>query len=244
MYEAEKARLYQRMTELTGITRIVDPRLEKIAEDRALEARYTVGVDGAEGIPHPVNQLKARTWPLQGVFKGVWENALWHYYPELWVDPVEAAIDAQLPDGTKVGWWNSPTHKWNLQNDDATHWGLGIYEELPYSNQGPRWYFICEFTKALNMTVFVASGQNYPDALSGGPAASALGAPVLLVKGNQVPPSVDAEIRRLKPTKIVILGGESVILPGVASYLATIAPVQRIAGADRYETSALISRML
>jgi putative cell wall-binding protein len=55
--------------------------------------------------------------------------------------------------------------------------------------------------------VFIASGQVFPDALSGGPAAGLNGATLLLVNANAVPAATQSELDRLKPTSIVVLGG-------------------------------------
>lgn len=51
--------------------------------------------------------------------------------------------------------------------------------------------------------VFLATGLGFADAL----AAAALGSPVLLARPNCVPASVVAEIERLNPGAIVVLGG-------------------------------------
>ncbi|MFB2579915.1 cell wall-binding repeat-containing protein [Herbiconiux sp. P15] len=89
---------------------------------------------------------------------------------------------------------------------------------------------------------YVASGEVFPDALSGSAAAGAAGAPVLLATKTAVPEAVRAELTRLAPKRIVVLGGESTITAATAETLGRIAPVSRIAGADRYEVSAEISR--
>jgi putative cell wall-binding protein len=60
-------------------------------------------------------------------------------------------------------------------------------------------------------TVFVATGGNYPDALAGSAAAARLGAPVLLVTSDAVPGSVVAELARLSPRSIVVLGGTAAV---------------------------------
>jgi putative cell wall-binding protein len=88
---------------------------------------------------------------------------------------------------------------------------------------------------------YVASGEVFPDALSGSAAAGQRGAPVLLVQKRGVPASVDAELRRLRPDRIVVLGGEATIDASVAAALSGIAPVTRIAGADRFAVSANVS---
>lgn len=92
-------------------------------------------------------------------------------------------------------------------------------------------------------TVIIASGQNFPDALSGGAAAGSLdGVPVLLVRTNEVPPAISAELDRLRPTRILVLGGESAVSASVAQKLRERgAAVERLSGADRYETAAKVS---
>jgi putative cell wall-binding protein len=87
-------------------------------------------------------------------------------------------------------------------------------------------------------TVYVATGANYPDALSAAPAAAAAGAPLLLVPSTALPASVADEIRRLAPTKIVVVGGPSSVSPAVYDQLATLTTtIQRQTGVDRYEVS-------
>lgn len=89
---------------------------------------------------------------------------------------------------------------------------------------------------------YVASGERFPDALSGVPAANADRAPLLLVSRDAVPGATEGELRRLGVRRVVLLGGTGVVSGGVESQLRAIAgEVQRVAGADRYATSALVS---
>jgi spore germination protein YaaH/putative cell wall-binding protein len=90
---------------------------------------------------------------------------------------------------------------------------------------------------------YVATGANFPDALSAGAAAATRGAPVLLVKRDAVPAATAAELTRLRPGRIVVIGGTAVVGSAVASRLAsyTAGSVTRIAGADRYATAAAVS---
>jgi putative cell wall-binding protein len=75
------------------------------------------------------------------------------------------------------------------------------------------------FPAGTTKTVFVASGENYPDALSGGVAAARNLGPLLLVRSGSLPDEIKAELRRLQPTKIVILGGASAVGVSVESEL-------------------------
>ncbi|WP_206749482.1 cell wall-binding repeat-containing protein [Salinibacterium hongtaonis] len=88
--------------------------------------------------------------------------------------------------------------------------------------------------------VYIAAGENFPDALSAVPAAASQSAPLLLVASSSAAPSILAEIRRLAPKKIVIVGGTAVITDSVEAELAAIAPVERMSGGDRYHTSLAV----
>lgn len=87
--------------------------------------------------------------------------------------------------------------------------------------------------------VYLASGQKFADALSATAAAAHHGAPLLLTRGDALPPGVIEEIRRVGADDIVIVGGEASVSAAVASQLAsaTAAKVTRISGDDRYAVS-------
>ncbi len=90
---------------------------------------------------------------------------------------------------------------------------------------------------------YVATGDDFADALSGGPAAAAEGGPVLLVSEDGIPADTATELARLDPGSIVVLGGTTAISDDVVEQLAamTDGTVTRLAGADRYATSAAVS---
>jgi putative cell wall-binding protein len=93
-------------------------------------------------------------------------------------------------------------------------------------------------------TVYIASGDNWPDALAAVPHASRAHGPVLLVRRDAIPDAVRAELQRLQPGRIVIAGGPSVVSDGVAAELDlydTGGGVIRVAGPDRYATAAALS---
>lgn len=90
--------------------------------------------------------------------------------------------------------------------------------------------------------VFIADGQNFPDALSAGPAAAAMGGPVLLTAPGWIPAQVSDEISRLKPSKIVVVGGTVSVSASVFSELhGLVSNTVRWAGADRYATSRAVA---
>lgn len=89
--------------------------------------------------------------------------------------------------------------------------------------------------------LYIATGANYPDALSAAPAAAAQGGPLLLVPPTGLTAALREEIQRLSPARIVVAGGESVVSPSTFTELSRMTPeIRRDFGADRYATSRII----
>jgi putative cell wall-binding protein len=91
-------------------------------------------------------------------------------------------------------------------------------------------------------TVYVATGENFPDALAGGAAAVVDRAPILLVAHDAIPAVVAAELDRRQPDRIVVLGGSAAVSDAVVTALRAWAPVTRRAGADRFATAVAVSQ--
>jgi putative cell wall-binding protein len=91
--------------------------------------------------------------------------------------------------------------------------------------------------------VYVATGADFADALSAAAAAGANGAPLLLVTPSGIPAATAAELTRLGPDRITLVGGETAVAPAVEAALEPFASVgvTRVAGDDRYETAAAVS---
>ncbi|GAA3874408.1 hypothetical protein GCM10022381_16500 [Leifsonia kafniensis] len=88
--------------------------------------------------------------------------------------------------------------------------------------------------------LYVTSGQDFPDALSAGPAAAHFESPLLLTTQDTVPANVAAEIKRLNPDEVVVVGGTTAVSAQVETQIESIVgadAVMRVSGADRYETS-------
>jgi putative cell wall-binding protein len=94
-----------------------------------------------------------------------------------------------------------------------------------------------KFTSA--KTVYIASGAKFPDALSAGSVAAHHEAPLLLTRADTIPDAVLAEIARLAPDDVVIVGGEASVSKAVHDRIdaQTTASITRIGGADRYAVS-------
>jgi carboxypeptidase T len=87
-------------------------------------------------------------------------------------------------------------------------------------------------------TVVVASADSLAEAVVAGSVAAKLDAPFLLVTRNSVPAATAAELRRLTPNHVILVGDASSVAETVLTQIRTTAPnVERVAGADRYATA-------
>ena len=68
---------------------------------------------------------------------------------------------------------------------------------------------------------YVATGLDFPDALSAAPIAGMTRGPVLLANPSSLPTATSAELTRLRPKKIVVLGSDGVVSTGVETQLQT-----------------------
>jgi putative cell wall-binding protein len=97
------------------------------------------------------------------------------------------------------------------------------------------------FTSA--STAYIATGMNYPDALSAGAAAGAHGAPVILVRGSST--TVDAAtgmlLRQLGVTTVKIVGGTGAVSAAYQASLGQSFTTKRLSGTDRYQTSVAVN---
>ena len=93
-------------------------------------------------------------------------------------------------------------------------------------------------------TVIVARADDFPDALAGAPLAYKLDAPVLLTDPDQLDPAVLTAIRWFGPHQIIILGGTGAVSAAIGTELGQVAPVERLAGANRFATAAAIAQAL
>jgi putative cell wall-binding protein len=87
--------------------------------------------------------------------------------------------------------------------------------------------------------------MNFPDALAGAAVAGSVPGPVLLVATTgTINANTKAELLRLKPAHIVVLGSTGVVSAAVYNSLAPYAPAGQITrywASDRYGTASSIS---
>jgi type VII secretion-associated serine protease mycosin len=150
----------------------------------------------------------------------------------------EATYTAILTSGVKDPTGNGmPTTSWKFTTGKAAPriWGADRYATATALSAAT-------FTAGVPV-VYIATGGTFPDALAGGPAARIKGGPILLALSGSIPDATRAELTRLKPAQIVVLGGPSAIADRVVTDLRayTAGTVSRVWGADRYATAASIS---
>ena len=89
--------------------------------------------------------------------------------------------------------------------------------------------------------VLLASGMDFPDALSAAAAAGVEGAPVLLTRQHAVPGATLAELERLDPSTVYVIGGEMAVSDDAAEQAGEYADVVRLGGLDRYRTASTVA---
>jgi len=94
-------------------------------------------------------------------------------------------------------------------------------------------------------TAYLVVGADFADALAAAPLAATKDAALLLTRSSDLPASTEAELKRLAPKRVVLIGGTGVIDAGMPDRLrkalGAALTVDRIGGVDRYETARLIA---
>lgn len=90
-------------------------------------------------------------------------------------------------------------------------------------------------------SAIIASGSNFPDALSAASLAGCTNAPILLTDPTSLSPETRARIQSLRPSILYVIGGEAAVSSGVEGELGNLlggaCRIIRIAGETRYDTS-------
>lgn len=92
--------------------------------------------------------------------------------------------------------------------------------------------------------VYLASGQVFADSLAAGPAAAADRSPLLLTATCALPGPTELVLRQRQPKTVVLVGGTAAICGAVEESVRAAVPtaqVERIAGANRFETAAMLA---
>ena len=91
-------------------------------------------------------------------------------------------------------------------------------------------------------TALVARGDDFPDALAGGPLADAAHLPLLLTETDHLDPYAAAALQALKVKAVLILGGTSAVSAATESQIQALGiTTVRLAGANRQQTATAIA---
>lgn len=93
-------------------------------------------------------------------------------------------------------------------------------------------------------TVILAQVSQFPDALAGAPLAYKLQAPILLTPSSGLTEEVSAELQRLAPKTIYLLGGTVALSSTIEAKLRQTYEVKRLYGYSAEGTAAVIAREL
>jgi len=105
---------------------------------------------------------------------------------------------------------------------------------------------IADAGTATSTTAVLATGVNFPDAIAGGPLSYVKGMPLAITATNSLPAATLAALKTAGTTKVIVLGGPTVVTQAVLDTLAAngITLDQRIFGANRSETSSKLAEYL
>lgn len=94
-------------------------------------------------------------------------------------------------------------------------------------------------------TVVLASGESFADGLTAGPLAALNDAPVLLTAGDELPAVTAAELERLAPQRVFVVGGTAAVSEDVLAEVAALLDLEpaRIAGETRYATATAVASL-
>lgn len=96
-------------------------------------------------------------------------------------------------------------------------------------------------------TVLLVNGYANADGLTASPLAAAYNAPILLTEQGKLSEGAKAEIKRLNPSKVILIGGTTVLSDNLISQVKGVnsnISVERLGGLTRYETSLYIAKRL
>lgn len=90
----------------------------------------------------------------------------------------------------------------------------------------------------------LARGDAFPDALCAAPLSQKYNAPLLLTWHDSLNPDALSELKRLRVNHVIVVGGPGAVSENEINSIkdAGISDVERLGGADRYETSVKIAQ--
>jgi peptidoglycan-N-acetylglucosamine deacetylase len=99
------------------------------------------------------------------------------------------------------------------------------------------------FSSGASIAYVSAGADDYwANSVTGGAAAVVQGAPLLMTARDSLPAAVRAELVRLDPDRIMLIGGTGGVSSAVATQLGQVAATERVSGSNRFTTGLAVSR--
>ncbi|MCX8007173.1 MAG: cell wall-binding repeat-containing protein [Coriobacteriia bacterium] len=188
------------------------------------------------------------------VLFGGWANADKTQYYAYEMSSSASRNSSPTPDGTVIRVTPYPYWSWPADRPYRPYRLDGItgsIDDAPYITRvegADRYATAVSASKAAfpegAPAVVLASGEDWPDALSASALAGAVEGPVLLVTRTRLPASVAQEIQRLRAREAIVVGGASAVATEVltaVSRVPGVASVRRVHGPDRYATARAVA---
>lgn len=169
-------------------------------------------------------------------------------YEDAWVsntDLTKAGMPETLafvvPPGG-AGTYYLSAEAWGGNGDYTITWSIN--QNKLVRMQGPNRYAtgsaIVRSTTLESQYAVIASGANYPDALSAAGVAGALDAPLLLTNPTVLLDDLKVQLVELGVSNVIVIGGAPAVSDGVYAELQDMGftSMERLSGPDRYATSA------
>jgi stage II sporulation protein D len=122
--------------------------------------------------------------------------------------------------------------------------GIQGVERISGDNRYATSVNVAEQISSPSEAIITSGSDSSPDALSIASYAAKNQIPILLTSSNTLPDEIKSYLQNNSITKVTIIGGTAAVSDNVANELSAlgITSVDRIAGADRYDTSVAIAK--
>lgn len=151
------------------------------------------------------------------------------------------------PTGIAVG-YDRTVYVTDYDNHRVSKWNVSVPTSVTAVAGASRYATAVEASKKAYPDgadiVVLATGANWPDALGGAALAGAVHGPLLLTMKDTLPAEVAAELDRIEPKRVYVLGGTGVVSDAVmeaARAHTTMDIATRLDGDDRYETAVEVA---
>lgn len=221
----------------SGATSVVLARSDNFPD--ALSGVPLAAKLGAPVLLTPSNKLDSRV-----------ENTLSSLKPQkVYLLGGEGALDNKVATRlNELGWGSDRQIRLSGTNryETAAQIALEVARPTSYISSVPQTGQVSGITDPVD-AVAIATGEDFPDALSIASIAGVKQMPILLTEPKGLPEETLMALVKLKPKKVYLIGGEGAISPTVQANLQaklnlSASSLIRLYGASRYDTMAAVAK--